>query len=274
VRLLLIGTLAASISWAAGDAREIVRRSINLGDQNLQAARNYTFQERVEARTLDGGGRTSKTEIETYDVTLVDGSPYRRLIARGDKPLPAKDERKEAEKLRKIADERRKEKPAERENRLAEYERKRERERANVREVAEAFDFQMAGEDHLEGRDQYVIAATPHPGYTPHSRRTSFFPKVKGKIWIDKQDYHWVKVEAEVIDTISFGAFLVRLAKGSHLEAEQTRVNGEVWLPKRLSAEASARVALVKKFRGRLEITYSDYKKFQTDSRIVSVAEQ
>ena len=95
---------------------------------------------------------------------------------------------------------------------------------------------------------------------------------MKGKIWIDKQDYHWARVEAEVIDTISFGAFLVRLAKGSHLEADQTRVNGEVWLPKRMEAEASARVALVKKFRGRIEITYSDYKKFQTDSRIISVA--
>ena len=76
-------------------------------------------------------------------------------------------------------------------------------------------------------------------------------------------------MEAEVIDTISFGGFLVRLAKGSHLEADQTRVNGEVWLPKRCEAEASARVALMKKYHGRLEITYSDYKKFQTDSRIV-----
>ena len=31
-------------------------------------------------------------------------SPYRRLIARDDKPLPPKDERKEEEKLRRIAE--------------------------------------------------------------------------------------------------------------------------------------------------------------------------
>ena len=274
VRHLLIGVLAASLSWAADDAREIIRRSVNLGDQNIKAARDYAYQERVDTRTLDGSGGVTKAEIETYDVIVLDGSPYERLISRDDKPLPAKDEHKEADKQRKIAEERRKETPADRERRLADYERRRERQRAVMREVVDAFDFRIAGDGHLDGREQFVIAATPHPGYKARSRSASFFPKLKGKLWIDKQDYHWVKVEAEVIDTISVGAFLVRLAKGSHLEAEQTRVNGEVWLPKRISADASARVALVKKFRARLEITYSNYKKFQADSRIVSTESQ
>jgi len=264
-------TVALTAGAGAEDAREIVRRSVNLGDENLKAAGNYTFRERAEARTFDGAGRTTKTEVETHDVTLVDGSPYRRLLSRDDKPLPAKDEQKERDKLNKIADERRKETPAQREKRLADYEKRRQQERAMVREVADAFDFRLAGEDHLEGREQYVIEGTPHPGYKPRNRRATFFTKVKGKMWIDKRDYHWAKVEAEVIDTISIGAFLFRLAKGSHLEAEQTRVNDEVWLPKRLEAGGSARVALVKKFRGNLQVTFSDYKKFQTDSRIVSV---
>jgi len=270
MRTFLCCALAVSVCLGAEDTREIVRRSVNVGDENLKAARNYTFRERSEERTLDGAGRVTKTESETRDITVLSGSPYRRLIARDDKPLPPKDERKEDEKLRKIAEERRKETPAQREKRVADYDRKREQERVTWREVVDAFDFRISGEDHREGRDQYVIEALPHPGYKPRTRNAGVFPKVKGKIWIDKQDYHWSRVEADVIDTISFGAFLVRLAKGAHLEADQTRVNGEVWLPKRLQAEASARVALVKKFHGRLEITYSDYKKFQTDSRIVA----
>ena len=271
MRPLLLSVVLACGCRAADDAREIIRRSVNLGSQNLIAARDYTFQERFDSRTLDAGGRVTKTEIETYDVTMVDGSPYRRLISRDDKPLPARDEQKEQEKLRRIAEQRRKETPAEREKRRGSRDRRQEEWQATVRQVATAFDFQMAGEDHREGRDQYVIAAAPHPGYKPHTRYTSFFPKVKGRIWIDKQDYHWVRVEAETIDTISFGAFLVRLAPGSHMELEQVRVNNEVWLPKRFSAVASARVALFKKYRGRLDITYSDYKKFQTDSRIIPV---
>src|SRR5262245_30142673 len=119
---------------AADDAREIVRRSVNHGDENLRIARNYTFRERNEGRTLDASGRVTKTEVETYDVTLVDGSPYRRLIERDDKPLSAKEERKEQEKLRKITESRRKETAAQREKRIADWERKREQERAAWRE--------------------------------------------------------------------------------------------------------------------------------------------
>jgi hypothetical protein len=254
---------------AAEAPRDIVRRSLDLGDKNLIAARDYTFRERNLALTLDGSGRTTKTEVSTYDVTLVDMTPYRRLIARDDKPLSAKEERKEEEKLRKIADERRKETAEQRSKRLADYDRKRERQQAVIREVLDAFDFRLVGEEQLEGRPAFVIEGTPHPGYKARSRIAGYFPKLKGRLWIDRQDYHWVKVEAEVIDTISYGAVLLRLAKGTRLEAEQTLVNGEVWLPKMLRAYASARIALLKNYRGRLEISFSDYKKFQTDSRVV-----
>src|SRR6478735_4856175 len=105
MRTFLCCALAVSVCLGAEDAREIVRRSVNVGDENLKAARNYTFRERSEERTLDGAGRVTKTESETRDITVLSGSPYRRLIARDDKPLPPKDERKEDEKLRKIAEE-------------------------------------------------------------------------------------------------------------------------------------------------------------------------
>ncbi len=73
MRFLLLCALAAGVSSAGEDAREIVRRSVDLGDRNLKAAQNYTFRERSETHTLDGSGRTSRTEVETYDVTLIDG---------------------------------------------------------------------------------------------------------------------------------------------------------------------------------------------------------
>jgi hypothetical protein len=48
-----------------------------------------------------------------------------------------------------------------------------------------------------------------------------------------------------------------------------TRVNDEVWLPKRIEVKASARVALVKTFRIEAETSYSNYRKFQVDSKVV-----
>jgi uncharacterized iron-regulated protein len=93
---------------------------------------------------------------------------------------------------------------------------------------------------------------------------------VKARLWIDKDDYHWAKVELETLDTISFGGFLVRLAKGTRLIVEQAHVNQEVWLLKSLTLQASARVALIMNVRREIIVTLSDYKKFQVDSRVVS----
>ena len=73
----------------------------------------------------------------------------------------------------------------------------------------------------------------------------------------------------ESLDTISFGGFLVRMAKGSHLTVENARINNEVWLPNGAALKGSIRIALVKVLRGEIIFSFSDYRKFQADSRIV-----
>ena len=67
--------------------------------------------------------------------------------------------------------------------------------------------------------------------------------------------------------------FLARIHKGSGIAIENTRVNDEVWLPKHLDARVDARLALVKGFNLDFDVTYKDYKKFRTDTKIVGVGE-
>ena len=64
-----------------------------------------------------------------------------------------------------------------------------------------------------------------------------------------------MKAEVEVIDPISFGLGLIKLASGAILSFEQVRVNDEVWLPARISIRADARVAYLRKLREELDIT-------------------
>jgi len=67
--------------------------------------------------------------------------------------------------------------------------------------------------------------------------------------------------------------FLARLHKGSRISIELTRVNDEVWLPKSVALKLSARVALLKSFNVIEDVSYRDYKKFRTDTRIVPLPE-
>jgi hypothetical protein len=100
-------------------------------------------------------------------------------------------------------------------------------------------------------------------------KRAEILTHLRGRIWVDQADYQWVKAEVEVIQPISFGLGLVRLAPGSILNFDQVRVNDEVWLPAHISVRADARLAYLRKLREELDVTYRDYQKFQADSHIV-----
>jgi hypothetical protein len=88
-------------------------------------------------------------------------------------------------------------------------------------------------------------------------------------LWIDKQDSSWIRLEADARDTIVYGLFIARLAKGMHISMERSRVNDEVWALRDLSMKGSARVALVKNFRADVKVSFSDYRRFSTDSRLL-----
>jgi hypothetical protein len=269
VHLLLL-MLALPAVLPAQNPLDIIRRATELDRRNTEISRSYTFLERQEHRDEDSGGKLKKTESTTFDVTLLEGSPYRRLVARDDKPLSPKDQLKEEEKLQKSILDRRKETPAQRESRIADWERKKQKQREPLKELPEAFTFRLSGEETLNGGETFVIEGLPKPGYRPKSASTAFFNKIKLHFWIDKKDYQWVKVDLESLDTITFGGILLRLAKGSHVTVENTRVNNEVWLPKRIDIRGSVRVALVHVMRGEIIYAFSEYKKFQTDSRVLA----
>lgn len=252
-------------------AQEIVRRSLAHWRRNLDAIRNYTFQQRTVDQQLEKNGSPKKTEIKTYEISIIYGEPYRKLIARDDQPLSEKDQKKEEEKLEDFFKKQSKRTDADRE-------REREKDREKFQhEIADELplmlNYELLGEDNFNGQGVWVLRATPRSDYKSSSRAGKLLSKLSGTVWITKADYQWVKVEADLSDDFSVGWFLFKLHKGTHLEFEQTRVNDEVWLPKRVFIQGSGRVA-VATGRFRNEATYSDYHKFTAESKITGVVEE
>ena len=263
-----MGCLSSAVFGA--DSREIVRRALELDGQNSKLAQNYTFLQRQETRELDRSGKVRSRKIETWDITLLEGSPYKRLVARDDHPLPPEEQQREEERLRFSLEERRKETSEQKERRLTEWQRREQRRREPFHEIPDAFDFLPAVEGQLNGRQVYRIDGTPKPGYKPKSTFAAFLPKVKLRLWIDTHDFQAARIEIEAIDAISFAGFLVKLEKGSRITVEQTRVNDEVWLPRSVSITAEARLLMIKSLNREMEYTFSEYKKFQADSRVAA----
>jgi hypothetical protein len=278
---ILLAVLMPSFSWGQSSSntlteneiRELIRKSADNDLENTKRQRDYTYVQRTEQRSLDGKGRVKSTESKTYEIMVLSGEPVRKLIAEDDKPLSAKNGKKEDEKIRKLIARYEKENESQRRKRIARDEKTAEEDRQFVREIADAFRFRLVRTEAVEGRAAYVIDAEPIPGYKPRLKDARILPKVRFRLWIDKADTQWTKLDVQCIDTISWGLFLARLHKGSTMQLEQTRVNDEVWLPRSFSLKMDARIALLKNLDMEIDVSFRDYKKFVAATTIQPLGE-
>lgn len=262
---LLVGPLLLTLLMAApaDDPVEIVRKSVALDRRNENLRANYTWKV-LRVSNLPN------PHSELAEILPIGDRSYRHLLARNGNPLSGD----EAARAQQIVDD-----AVKAHNKLSDSERaklaarsrsRRVKEREELSHLPEAFDFKIVGEIPLNGRPAWQIEAHPRKQY--HGPNAFLFHGMEGTLWIDKQDYQWVKVEADALTDISFGWFLAKVTKGTRMSFENARVNDELWAMKRISLKASARV-IFKKINVDEEQTFSDYRKFQTDSRIVSVEE-
>lgn len=259
-------------------AVEIVRRAMQQDLRDWAQEKDYTYLEQVQERELGADGRVTSQKSQTDEVLVLYDEPYTHLLRRNDQPLSSDEAQKVQRKFDETMEKRSHETPQERTQRLAEFAKRHEEQHAFLLEVPEAYTFRLIGQEAVAGRIAYAIAGEPRPDFRPKLNAARVLPKLRPKLWIAQDEdgkggYHWLKVEADVIDTITWGGFLLRLHPGSHIELEQTLVNNEVWLPLHAHLAFDARVALIKPVRAEVDVQFSDYKKFRAQSRIVSVKE-
>lgn len=271
MRPIVLVAAAASLATglAAQDAREIVRRSVDLDQANWLRMKDYTWVAHSTERHYGSDGKVKSTQESAWETVMLDGEPYRRMLERDGRPLPPAEQKKQQDKLDKSVARLAHETPEEKRRRLADYEMRRRKEREFLREIPDAYDFRVEGDAQVDGHDAWVIAGTPHAGYHARDRDAKALLKIRGKLWVDKSSYQWVRLEAETTETIAFGLFLARLNPGASLIFEQTRIAGDLWLPKRMDMKGAGRLALFKRIAIDQEITWTNYRRFQVDSKIV-----
>jgi hypothetical protein len=219
---------------AQPDVKEIIRRSVEANQRDFQAADKYNNKERD--RTAAGGSKT-------YQVTMIEGTPYQRLIGVNGKPLPADQEAAELKKERQARQQRRSESSSDRQKRIQKYERERARDNTMMQQLTEAFNFTLVGQRKVRGYTVYVLKATPRPGYKPPNMDSEVLPGMQGELWIDQESFQWVKVTAQVIRPVSIAGFLARVEPGTRFELEKAPVgDGSIWFASHFVEKANAKV--------------------------------
>ncbi len=251
---MLAGGLAVArpVPDESNFVQDLVRTSVAAMDRDWQSAPEFAFRERDV--TSDGGPKARKTQR----VWMIDGSPYYELTGLNGKPLPPARQAQEERKLMREVQKRRAESAAARDRRVAQYTKERRQDHALMRDMADAFVFKMVGQDTLNGHDVYILDASPKPGWQPPTLETRVLTGMRGRLWIDKKDHQWVKVEADVFQPVTFGFFIAKVQPGTRFELEQAPVNHDLWLPSHFRMTVNSSILWWQK-NSLDDETYSDY---------------
>ena len=250
--IFAVPTLSADPQY---DAQEIIQRSVEANDADWKAGPQFDHFERDQQ--AHGGSKT-------YQVLMIMGSPYERLVAVNGAPLSPEQQAEEQQKLDAAITQRRNESEGERAERIAEYEKDRRRDHLLMEQLTEAFDFTLTGEQKLDGHDVYVLKATPRVDYQPPNMECQALRGMQGELWIDKETFQWVKVEAQVVRPVSIEGFLARVEPGTRFELEKMPVEDGIWLPKHFAMKSQARVLFFFRRTSQDDETYYGYRKAES----------
>ncbi len=281
------GILAPALPVRAGDGAEEaplpepgaflneVRERLHSDEYLLD---QYTFAEKHTERRFDGKGNVKKVTSAAYEVYP---SPdprrtYRKLVARNGSPLTAeelaKEDRKQTEKEAKAAA---REAAQDVQKHAATQEERRRKEAAAIEDLFRVYDIRIVGREALDGRDAILFTFAPRQGAEAATKAGKVAKKFAGRAWIDEEDRQLVRVEAELIDDLSYGlGILAKLKKGCRARIERRKVNGEIWLPSEAHFVGQARLLLVKGLNIDALSEYSDYKKFTVGTEATVTPEQ
>jgi hypothetical protein len=228
---------------------EIISKSVAANQRDFQAATNYNWKER---------DRTPKSS-KTYQVTMIEGTPYFRLIALNGRPLSPDQERQEIQKQQQETQKRTSESPDERQKRIANFERDRRRDNTMMEQLTKGFAFTLVGSKTVRGFEVWVLKATPRPGYQPPNRDSEVLTGMEGELWIDKASYNWVRVHAIVLHPVSIEGFLAQVEPGTQFDLQKAPVGDGIWQPIEYSMRAQARVLFMFNHNSQEVDTYWDY---------------
>ena len=217
------------------DAHELMARSVKVAEANWTEAPNYSFV-RADAKSKRG----SQPVKTVYEVLMIEGSPYQKIVAEDGHPLSAQRADEEEQKLHRERARREKESAHERGRRIEKYIEDRNRDHAMLMELCDAFDYTVTGEQDLGGNSFWLLEGRPKPGYEAKTRAARVLSGMNVGFWIEKTSYQWMRVEAEVMRPISLYGAIAKVGPGTKFVLEQEHVSPNLWLPKHFSTQVKA----------------------------------
>jgi len=230
VILLITGLLSCApqdvrASETLPEASEVTLRMIERSRAVAQADQGtqYTYQKRSLLERLDTKGNSLKSEEKIYQVTLIGGFPFKRLIKIQGRDLSPEELRAEDiqdGKFRKKFVSADKNKPDVRKEGLV------------TPELLDRYQFVVEKRVILNNRPTLVLRFRPKEGKLPSSAiEDKLLNPLAGRLWIDEEDADTARLEVNLVEPVYLGWFgLLGSLTQCDLFLERQRMPDGVWI--------------------------------------------
>lgn len=268
-RSLILGCPALCPAlWAKPDPYAILRQAVTLDEENMAKLRQYVWN--TEERAYRGKmGKGTLTRQQLYEVNALSGELYWRKLQQNEKELSGVEAASETARLKRH---------------LATYKDQLARpfdwraERQFLAFLPNAHSATYAGEELVNGRSCHLIVTKPRRAPVAGHPLAYILESVRFKLWIDQQEFHWVRAEYEAVEPIKFtlhqlplGRFSMPysnqliyqavMQKGSRVFFDLVRNAEGTWIVNNHTIENKASYN---------HLRYFDFRKFSSESQLIT----
>jgi hypothetical protein len=237
------------------EAAELTRRMVERaeavahGDQGLR----FTYDKRSVQQELDGHGQTNKSTEKFYQVTLVGGFPFNRLVKIQGRDLTSAELKKEQQREDRFRE------------KLDSGQVKRkalDKEAWVTPELMDRFEFTVKERVLLNNRPTLVVAFRPKTGQaSAKTLQDKVINRLAGTLWVDEADADAAKLSVSLGESVSLGVLgILGSLDRLELSLERQRLPEGVWVNLRQTMLIHAR-KLVSTSRYRILEESSGFKK-------------
>ncbi len=215
-------------SRAASDlpsASEVLHRMIERAQVVARKVEgpHYTYQKRSLLEHLDAAGHRLDSEERIYQVTLIAGFPFNRLVRIQGRELTTEEQKREQRKEERFQA---RFTSVNASNMIA------RKEAWLTPELLDRFEFVVKERVTLNERPTLLLAFSPKKGKLPEKAiHDKFLNRMAGTVWLDEQDAEAAKLSVHLTETVSLGWFgLLGSLSQCELTLERKPMPGGVWV--------------------------------------------
>jgi len=212
----------------------------------------YTYREDEEQYRWGKKGDRLEPTRKTYDIIMLEGENYRKLVLLNGRPLPDKMQKQVDKDFEQAKADRKK-------GGLLTF--KRSVSLGGLEELQRLFDNKVTGEDTVRGRKTWVIESQPKPGLKPADKKEDEAMSSLRATWIDQEEGVVVK------ERFTFMRAANSFQPGTQWERELTKV-GDVWLTDTIVWKGEMKPLQVIRARFETHSRFYDHKRFQVESKV------